>query len=116
MQKVFEIVQVTEMSVVTSSGNHCRDTSDETEYIETGRLVATQDNQEDCEIWIENFFSALADIQAKIRKSRKNNYTYLPEDKELLADMDNFYRKFLYIGINSWFDSYKFEIKVRYIA
>lgn len=116
MQKIFEIIRIDELSVVTQSGNHCRDTSDETEYIDVGKLTATYDSLEECEEWITGFFSSLVDIQKKIRVANKELYSFRMTDKELNDEINEFYRKFLYISIQNFFGSFKFEIKTRYIA
>ena len=116
MQKVFEIVRIEEMSVVTQSGNHCRDTYDETEYIEVGKLVASFDSLQESEEWLTNFFDSLDVIKKKIRDADKELNSYRVTDK-LNFEINEFYRKFIYISsIQRFFDSYKFEIKTRYIA
>jgi hypothetical protein len=115
MQKVFEIVRIEEMSVVTQSGNSCRDTCDETEYIEVGKLIASFDSLDVSEEWLENFFTSLYDVQSELRKCKSTN-GYRQLSTLVTGLIQEFQNKFIYIRDTKFFDSYKFEIKTRYIA
>lgn len=115
MQKVFEIVRIDEMAVVTQSGDRCNDTCDQTEWIEVGKLVASFDSLEECEDWLENFFTSLYDVQCELRKCKNLNGSR--QLSTLVSDLiQEFQNKFIYIREAQFFDSYKFEIKTRYIA
>lgn len=114
MQVFYEIVEIKEMNVVTQSGNHCRDQYDETEYIETQKLIATYATHTECVEWIFNFSSQLKTIKDCIRSCPFKNGQYLM-DVKTLEMIHKFQREFKYLQAREFFDSFKFEIKTRYI-
>ena len=115
MKKIFEILRIDETTVVTQSGDRCRDTYDEIEYIEVGKLVASFDSLEECEKWLENFFTSLYDVQSELRKCKNINGSRQLSTL-VVGLIQEFQKKFIYIREAQFFDSYKFEIKTRYIA
>jgi hypothetical protein len=115
MQVFYEIVEIKEMTVVTQSGNHCRDQSDDTEYIETQKLIATYTTHAECEEWIFNFFTELKNVQKSIRSFPVKNGRHTL-DEETYKMIHEFQNKFKYVSEYEFFDSFKFEIKTRYIV
>jgi hypothetical protein len=115
MKKIFEIVRIDEMAVVTQSGDRCNDTCDQTEWVEVARLVAFYNSLEECEEWIDNFFTSVYDVQCELRNCESQNGSR--QLSTLVAGLiHEFQNKFIYIRETQFFDSYKFEIKTRYIA
>jgi hypothetical protein len=116
MQVFYEIVEIKEMNVVTQSGNHCRDQSDDTEYIETQKLIATYTTHAACEEWIFNFFKELKTIRECISSYPNKNGRRQTLDEETNKIIHEFQRKFMYVCESEFFNSFKFEIKTRYIG
>lgn len=114
MKKIFEIIRIDNLSVVTRAGSYCRDRDDETEYIEVGTVVAAFNTHVECENWIVDFCHDIEDIRSEMRTSNLNKNGYWEISRlawDLIAKFGN---KFIYINDRTINDCFKFEIRTRY--